>query len=113
MLAKLARRYPGRLRVIALGSLANLDQAIRHDPEIPSFVHSVTAHDVRAGSVLDGDWPVTVVPASVAKSTVLDEDDRMRLGGQGGAGYLLGAMVFQNDDAPGTPTTRASLSAVR
>ena len=117
MLARLTRRYPGRLRVIALGSLANLAQAIRHDPALPSLVHSVTvldAHpDHRVQSpvrtrVLDAGWPVSVVPRSLGASTVLDEDDRIRLGGQGGAGYLLGAMLFQRDDAVGTPTTTSS-----
>ncbi|MGU3433523.1 nucleoside hydrolase [Actinomycetes bacterium M1A6_2h] len=43
MLVALARDYPGELRVIAIGPLTNIAEALRLDPELPSSVHSLVA----------------------------------------------------------------------
>ncbi|WP_426766149.1 nucleoside hydrolase [Pseudarthrobacter sp. 1G09] len=100
MLVRLARLYPGELRVAAIGPLTNLAQALRLEPLLPSLVESVTVmggaalapgnitpvaaaniwHDPEAAAlVLAADWDVTLVPLDVTMASVLEETHRQSL----------------------------------
>ena len=100
MLVRLARSYPGELRVVAIGPLTNLAQALELEPSLPSLVQSVTImggaalvpgnitpvaeaniwHDPEAAAlVLAADWDVTLVPLDVTMASVLEETHRQEL----------------------------------
>jgi len=116
MLVRLARLYPGELRVVAIGPLTNLAEALKLDPSLPSLVQSVTVmggaalapgnitpvaeaniwHDPEAAAlVLAADWDVTLVPLDVTMASVLEEPHRQALLASSGAvpralGEMLG-----------------------
>ncbi|KIC65714.1 nucleoside hydrolase [Pseudarthrobacter phenanthrenivorans] len=100
MLVRLARLYPGDLRVVAIGPLTNIAEALRLEPALPSLVQSVTVmggaalapgnitplaeanihNDPEAAAlVLAADWDVTLVPLDVTMASVLEEVHRQEL----------------------------------
>ncbi|WP_258805132.1 nucleoside hydrolase [Pseudarthrobacter sp. NS4] len=100
MLVRLARTYPGTLRVLAIGPLTNIAEALRLEPSLPSLVESVTVmggaalapgnitpvaeanifNDPEAAAlVLAADWDVTLVPLDVTMTSVLEERHRQQL----------------------------------
>lgn len=100
MLVRLAHEHPGTLRIVAIGPLTNIAEALRLDPELPRLVHDVTimggaafapgnitavaeaniANDPEAAAdVLAADWDVTLVPLDVTMSNVLEESHRQEL----------------------------------
>jgi purine nucleosidase len=100
MLVRLARTYPGTLRVLAIGPLTNIAEALRLEPALPSLVHSVTVmggaalapgnitpvaeaniwNDPEAAAlVLAADWDITLVPLDVTMASVLEEHHRQEL----------------------------------
>ncbi|WP_104044825.1 nucleoside hydrolase [Arthrobacter sp. ZGTC412] len=100
MLVRLAHSYPGTLRVVAIGPLTNIAEALRLEPALPSLVVSVTVmggaalapgnitpvaeaniwHDPEAAAlVLAADWDVTLVPLDVTMASVLEETHRQSL----------------------------------
>ena len=119
MLVRLAHEHPGTLRILAIGPLTNIAEALRLDPELPRLVQDITimggaafapgnitavaeaniANDPEAAAdVLAADWDVTLVPLDVTMSNVLEESHRQELlavgpsgpaGAGGDAGLLL------------------------
>ena len=102
MLLELAHRHPGRLRVLAIGPLTNLAQALRQDPDLAHLVHDVTVmggaflvggnitphaeaniyNDPEAAAVVfDAPWQVTVVPVDVARDHRFEQADLTALAG--------------------------------
>ncbi|WP_457966087.1 nucleoside hydrolase [Arthrobacter sp. D1-29] len=100
MLVRLAHEHPGRLRVLAIGPLTNIAEALRLEPSLPSLVESVTVmggaalapgnitpvaeanifNDPEAAAlVLAADWDVTLVPLDVTMNSVLEETHRQAL----------------------------------
>ncbi|MEW1810495.1 nucleoside hydrolase [Pseudarthrobacter phenanthrenivorans] len=100
MLVRLARLYPGELRVVAIGPLTNIAEALRLEPALPSLVDSVTVmggaalapgnitplaeanihNDPEAAAlVLAVGWDVTLVPLDVTMASVLEEAHRREL----------------------------------
>ncbi len=100
MLVRLARTYPGTLKVLAIGPLTNIAEALRLEPSLPSLVESVTVmggaalapgnitpvaeanifNDPEAAAlVLAADWDVTLVPLDVTMNSVLEETHRQQL----------------------------------
>ncbi|GKV74672.1 hypothetical protein NCCP2145_40530 [Pseudarthrobacter sp. NCCP-2145] len=100
LLVRLAHSYSGSLRVVAIGPLTNLAEALRLEPALPSLVESVTVmggaalapgnitpvaeaniwHDPEAAAlVLAADWDVTLVPLDVTMASVLEESHRQVL----------------------------------
>ncbi len=101
MLIRLARENPGQLRVVAIGPLTNLAEAIRQDPELPELLGGVTImggaalapgnltpvaeanvyNDPEAAAeVLSAARDLTLVPLDVTMTNILEEDQRERLG---------------------------------
>ncbi|MEW1921878.1 nucleoside hydrolase [Pseudarthrobacter oxydans] len=115
MLVRLARLYPGSLRVVAIGPLTNIAEALRLEPALPSLVESVTVmggaalapgnitpvaeaniwHDPEAAAlVLAADWDVTLVPLDVTMASVLEESHRQTLlSSPGAVPRALGEML--------------------
>lgn len=100
MLVRLARAYPGSLKVLAIGPLTNIAEALRLEPSLPSLVESVTVmggaalapgnitpvaeanihNDPEAAAlVLAADWDITLVPLDVTMASVLEETHRQEL----------------------------------
>ena len=100
MLVRLAHEHPGTLRVLAIGPLTNIAEALRLDPELPRLVEEITimggaalapgnitavaeaniANDPEAAAdVLAADWNITLVPLDVTMSNVLEESHRQEL----------------------------------
>lgn len=100
MLVRLAHAYPGTLRVLAIGPLTNIAEALRLEPDLPALVDSVTImggaalapgnispvaeanihNDPEAAAlVLAADWDVTLVPLDVTMANVLEESHRQEL----------------------------------
>jgi purine nucleosidase len=100
MLVRLARLYPGELRVVAIGPLTNIAEALRLEPALPSLVESVTVmggaalapgnitplaeanihNDPEAAAlVLAAEWDLTLVPLDVTMASVLEETHRQEL----------------------------------
>jgi len=100
MLVRLARLYPGTLRVVAIGPLTNIAEALRLEPALPALVHSITVmggaalapgnitpvaeanihNDPEAAAlVLAADWDITLVPLDVTMASVLEEPHRQQL----------------------------------
>jgi purine nucleosidase len=100
MLVRLAHEHPGQLRILAIGPLTNIAEALRLDPELPRLVQDITimggaafapgnitpvaeaniANDPEAAAdVLAADWDVTLVPLDVTMASVLEESHRQEL----------------------------------
>ncbi|WP_427133464.1 nucleoside hydrolase [Pseudarthrobacter sp. S9] len=100
MLVRLAHEHAGTLRVLAIGPLTNIAEALRLEPELPRLVKEITimggaafapgnitpvaeaniANDPEAAAeVLAADWNVTLVPLDVTMSNVLEECHRQEL----------------------------------
>lgn len=100
MLVRLAHAYPGTLRVLAIGPLTNIAEALRMEPDLPALVDSVTImggaalapgnispvaeanihNDPEAAAlVLAAGWDVTLVPLDVTMASVLEEPHRQAL----------------------------------
>lgn len=100
MLVRLAHAYPGTLRVLAIGPLTNIAEALRLEPDLPALVDSVTImggaalapgnispvaeanihNDPEAAAVvLAAGWDVTLVPLDVTMASVLEEPHRQAL----------------------------------
>ncbi|MDR6507291.1 nucleoside hydrolase [Arthrobacter oryzae] len=100
LLVRLAHEHVGRLRILAVGPLTNIAEALRLDPELPRLVQDITimggaafapgnitavaeaniANDPEAAAeVLAADWDVTLVPLDVTMANVLEESHRQEL----------------------------------
>ncbi|RAX44289.1 nucleoside hydrolase [Arthrobacter sp. AQ5-06] len=100
MLVRLAHEHPGTLRVLAIGPLTNIAEALRLEPELPRLVEEITImggaafapgnitpvaeanihNDPEAAAdVLAADWNVTLVPLDVTMASVLEEHHRQEL----------------------------------
>ncbi|MFE4198413.1 nucleoside hydrolase [Paenarthrobacter sp. NPDC056912] len=100
LLVQLARQYAGELRVVAIGPLTNIAEALRLEPKLPELVAEITimggaalapgnitpvaeaniANDPEAAAeVLAADWTVTLVPLDVTMTNVLEESHRQEL----------------------------------
>ena len=100
MLVRLAHEHPGQLRILAIGPLTKIAEALRLDPELPALVQDVTfmggaafapgnitavaeaiiANDPKtAAEVFAADWDVALVPLDVTISNVLEESRRQEL----------------------------------
>ncbi|MFB8369853.1 nucleoside hydrolase [Pseudarthrobacter sp. NPDC055928] len=100
MLVRLAHAYPGTLRVLAIGPLTNIAEALRLEPDLPALVDSVTImggaalapgnispvaeanihNDPEAAAlVLAAGWDVMLVPLDVTMASVLEEPHRQAL----------------------------------
>ncbi|WP_454110594.1 hypothetical protein [Leifsonia shinshuensis] len=96
--AQLARRHPGRIRVVALGSARNLLEALRLDRDLPRLLAGVTAltdeatHDGWARVAVSG-VRTTLLPRRLADGVRLSDAELAALAGRGGAHYLLAAML--------------------
>ncbi|MCA4133980.1 nucleoside hydrolase [Arthrobacter sp. M4] len=125
LLVRLARQFPGELRVVAIGPLTNIAEALRLEPELPRLVADVTimggaalvpgnmtpvaeaniVNDPEAAAeVFAADWNVTLVPLDVTMTNVLEESHRQELLSAGHAvpqalgemlGYYFGFYVSQ------------------
>lgn len=97
MIVRLAREYPGELRIIAIGPLTNLALALRLDPELPTLVNEVTImggaamvpgnitrlaeanihNDPEAAAeVFAAPWFITMVPLDATMETTAEAADR-------------------------------------
>ncbi|MGP0225275.1 nucleoside hydrolase [Paenarthrobacter sp. NCHU4564] len=100
LLVKLAHEHAGELRVVAIGPLTNIAEALRLEPKLPELVAELTimggaalapgnitpvaeaniANDPEAAAeVLAADWDVTLVPLDVTMTNVLEESHRQEL----------------------------------
>jgi purine nucleosidase len=100
MLVRLAHEHPGQLRILAIGPLTNIAEALRLDPELPRLVQDITimggaafapgnitpvaeaniANDPEAAAdVLAAGWDVTLVPLDVTMASVFEESHRQEL----------------------------------
>jgi purine nucleosidase len=100
MLVRLAHLHPGTLKVLAIGPLTNIAEALRLEPSLPSLVESITVmggaalapgnitpvaeaniyNDPEAAAlVLAADWDITLVPLDVTMASVLEETHRQEL----------------------------------
>ncbi|PVZ96430.1 nucleoside hydrolase [Amnibacterium flavum] len=100
LIDELATRYPGRLRILAIGPLTNLAAALRAHPDLTDRVADVVImggaadapgnqspaaeaniiHDPEAAQeVLSAAWPTTLVPLDVTMREILTEDHRAAL----------------------------------
>ena len=108
-----ARRSPGTLRLVAIGPLTNIAEALRREPELPSLVHSLVImggtvdepgnvtplaeanfyNDPHAADeVLARDWPVCLVGLDVTHRIMIKDSDLDRLGAEAGrTGELIRA----------------------
>jgi len=100
LLVQLAREYAGELRVVAIGPLTNIAEALRLEPKLPELIAEITvmggaalapgnitpvaeanfANDPEAaGDVIAADWNMTLVPLDVTMTSVLEESHRQEL----------------------------------
>ena len=100
LLVRLAREHAGELRVIAIGPLTNLAEALRLEPALPTLVKELTimggaanvpgnitpvaeaniANDADAAAdVFAADWFITMVPLDVTMANVFVEHHRRAL----------------------------------
>jgi purine nucleosidase len=100
MLVRLAHEHPGTLRVLAIGPLTNIAEALRLEPSLPTLVAEITimggaalapgnltpvaeaniANDPEAAAdVFAAGWNITLVPLDVTMSNVLEESHRQEL----------------------------------
>jgi len=108
-----ARRSPGTLRLVAIGPLTNIAEALRREPELPALVHSLVImggtvdepgnvtplaeanfyNDPHAADeVLSRDWPVCLIGLDVTHRIMIKDSDLDRLGAEAGrTGELIRA----------------------
>ncbi|MET3172438.1 UNVERIFIED_ORG: purine nucleosidase [Arthrobacter sp. UYCu721] len=100
MLVRLAHEHPGTLRILAIGPLTNIAEALRLEPALPSLVHEITImggaalapgnitalaeaniyNDPEAAAeVFAAAWDLTLVPLDVTMTNVLEESHRREL----------------------------------
>lgn len=100
LLVKMAHKYPGELRVIAIGPLTNIAAALRLEPKLPSLIAELTimggsaiapgnitavaeanihGDPLAAAEVFAAAWEIVLVPLDVTMHHVLEEADRQRL----------------------------------
>lgn len=100
MLVRLARENAGELRVLAIGPLTNIAEALRLEPRLPELVAEITimggaamvpgnisplaeaniGNDPEAArEVLAAPWNIKLVPLDVTMSNVLEEEHRLEL----------------------------------
>ncbi|GAB2446879.1 purine nucleosidase [Conyzicola lurida] len=100
LLVRLAHEHEGELRVIAIGPLTNIAEALRLDPELPGLVKELTlmggaarvpgnitpvaeaniANDADAAAeVFAAEWFITMVPLDVTMTNVFLEHHRQTL----------------------------------
>ena len=106
-----AREHPGQITLVAVGPLANIAEAYRREPELPSLVKGLVImggcvdepgnvtplaeanffNDPHAAdAVLAGDWPVTLVGLDVTHRIMIADSDLNALGASAGhTGTLL------------------------
>jgi purine nucleosidase len=115
LLIALATAHPGELRILAIGPLTNLAEALTLLPELPNLVHSVTimggaalvpgnisvvaeaniGNDPEAAAaVFAAAWPITLVPLDVTLDNSLEETHRQQLlASERPVANLLGRML--------------------
>ncbi|KQR00495.1 nucleoside hydrolase [Arthrobacter sp. Leaf141] len=115
LLVQLAHKYAGDLRLVAIGPLTNIAEALRLEPRLPELIAEVTimggaalvpgnisavaeaniANDPEAAAeVLAADWNVTLVPLDVTMTNVLEENHRQELlASEHPASQALGEML--------------------
>jgi purine nucleosidase len=97
LLIRLAKEHAGELRLVTVGPLTNIAEALRREPALPSLVHSVTTmggaalvpgnitavaeanvgNDPEAAAeVVVAPWDLTLVPLDVTLENRLTEADR-------------------------------------
>ncbi|MHC8609821.1 nucleoside hydrolase (plasmid) [Paenarthrobacter ureafaciens] len=100
LLVQLAREYAGELRIVAIGPLTNIAEALRMEPKLPELIAEITvmggaalapgnitpvaeanfANDPEAAAdVMAADWNMTLVPLDVTMTSVLEESHRQEL----------------------------------
>lgn len=100
LLISLAKQYPGELRLLAIGPLTNIAEALRREPNLVNLIDSVTImggaamapgnvspaaeaniiNDPEAAAeVLAAPWEITLVPLDVTMAHVLEADQLERL----------------------------------
>ena len=100
LLVRLARQYAGELRLIAIGPLTNIAEALRLEPGLPALIKDFTLmggaamapgnitpvaeaniwNDPEAAAeVFAADWMITMVPLDVTMTSVFEESDRTAL----------------------------------
>lgn len=100
LLVQLAHKHAGALRVVAIGPLTNIAEALRLEPRLTELVAEITimggaalapgnitpvaeaniANDPEAAAeVLAAEWNVTLVPLDVTMTNVLEETHRQEL----------------------------------
>ena len=106
-----AREHPGEITLVAVGPLANIAEAYRREPTLPSLIKRLVImggcidepgnvtplaeanffNDPHAAdAVLAGDWPVTLVGLDVTHRIMIADSDLNRLGTAAGhTGTLL------------------------
>ena len=104
-IVRAARERPGQIRLVAIGPLTNVAEALAREPELPALLHSLVIMGgtlVEPGNVspvaeanflndphaadrtLAVDWPVTVVGLDATHRIMLTDADLDRLGRDGG-----------------------------
>ncbi len=100
LITQVAARYSGELRILALGPLTNIAEALESDPALVDRVHDLVImggaadvagnqspaaeaniiHDPEAAQrVLSAQWQTTLVPLDVTMTEILTEDHRAAL----------------------------------
>ncbi|GAB3534056.1 nucleoside hydrolase [Arthrobacter tecti] len=100
MLVRLAHEHAGSLRVLAIGPLTNIAEALRLEPRLPELVAEITVmggaalvpgnisavaeanigNDPEAArEVFAAPWSITLVPLDVTMSNALEEEHAARL----------------------------------
>ena len=100
LLVDLAHRYPGTLRVLAIGPLTNVAAALDLDPDLPARVRDLTVmggaflepgnitphaeaniwNDPEAAElVFAAPWAITALPIDAARRQLLEDDDVVTL----------------------------------
>lgn len=100
LLVKLAHEYAGELRLIAIGPLTNIAEALRLEPALPSLIKEFTLmggaaiapgnitpvaeaniwNDADAAAeVFAADWLITMVPLDVTMTSIFEEPHRQDL----------------------------------
>lgn len=110
------RAHPGQVRVLAVGRMTNLAQALRQAPDIAGLVRDVVimggafgvpgnitpaaeanifGDPLAADEVFGAGWPVVAVPLNVTRQTVMTRGDLAALSARGGADFQMVADLSQ------------------